>query len=98
MSARCTLLLFALAACQDGPTVYLGDGPKRDAGEDQTDGGEDNEPDPEPCGDSSDCTSDERPYCNYESERCVECLSDWQCGAGRYCRNEDWAGACRREN
>jgi hypothetical protein len=73
----------SLAAC-DGPTVYLGDDPEADGGDDAG---------AEPCRESRDCDSDERPFCNYESWRCVECFADWQCESGR-CRNEARAGEC----
>lgn len=75
-----------LGACR-GETVYLGDDPDADRGRD---GGA---PDAEPCRARGDCESDERPYCNPGSRRCVECLDDWQCESG-VCRNEAWAGEC----
>jgi hypothetical protein len=80
--------LALLASCK-GDTVHLGDDPKADGGEDRPDAGWEFEP----CIESSDCESDERPYCNLGSYRCVECLRDWQCESGR-CRNEEWGGEC----
>jgi hypothetical protein len=74
-----------LAAC-DGRTVYLGDDP-------EADGGDDAGPPLEPCREAWDCDDEARPFCNYESRRCVECLDDWQCESGR-CRNEARAGEC----
>lgn len=89
---RSAAVLFALAAGSlaacDGRTVYLGDDPEADGGD-----GDGDDAGAEPCRESRDCESDERPYCNYESWRCVECFADWQCESGR-CRNEARAGEC----
>lgn len=81
--------LASLASCK-GDTVYLGDDPEADGGEDKPDGGWEFEP----CIESSDCESEERPWCNLQSYRCVECVRDWQCDSGR-CRNVEWGrGEC----
>jgi hypothetical protein len=79
------LAIASLAAC-DGRTVYLGDDPEADAGGDAG-------PPLEPCREAWDCDNEARPFCNYESRRCVACFDDWQCESGR-CRNEARAGEC----
>jgi hypothetical protein len=85
--AASLLLVLAVLCCGScrGETVYLGDDP-----------GEDGEqPDGDPCSQRSDCEDAERPWCNPSTERCVECVYDWQCLSG-FCRNKLRDGECAR--
>jgi hypothetical protein len=62
--------------------------PREDAGEppddDHGDGEDDGENDA--CEANSACTDAERPWCNLERERCVECLTDQHCPSDLHCK------------
>lgn len=81
MIARALLLCaLLLSNCSPGPTLELGR--LRDAGDEDASLFE-------PCETGDECTLDERPYCDLELERCVECLRD------SHCRDDAWCSSRR---
>jgi hypothetical protein len=88
------LLLCALlvSSCSPGRTLVLGRLP--DAGDTDTDSDEDASVF-EPCEQGDDCTSEARPFCDQELERCVQCLGDRHCGEDEWCSSR--RGRCISE-